>query len=260
MQTSTWHLYHNLKHKRPHLYFSLGEDLDVFVDTADCRRRHFGHLPHPPRIQHGWQRLENGQPSQIKIGKNTFGRLASGMSAAMMSLGASKQAREKQQGSLFLFVSQVSPPLLPPFNPNPLCRPAGKGRPAAKSRIAGKIRCLPSGSGGVTHSFVLPEALIQTQIFMVRLDHCQPEVLPTCHLPSLHLTLRLFCFYTLTLGFLFCHTAIQTFAPNPHPPGSIARTCSPQLMPAASCQPVISCHSDRERRSSGASEPARNND
>lgn len=134
----------------------------------------------------------------------------------MMSLGASKQTREKQQGFLFLFVSQVSPPLLPPFSPNPLCRPAGKGRPAAKARIAGKIRCLPSGSGGVTHSFVLPEALIQTQIFMVRLDHCQPEVLPTCHLPGLHLTLRLFCFYTLTLGFLFCHTAIH--CPKPPSP------------------------------------------
>lgn len=219
-----------------------------------------GTCPIPPGYSTDGSDYQNGQPSQIKIGKNTFGRLASGMSAAMMSLGASKQTREKQQGFLFLFVSQVSPPLLPPFSPNPLCRPAGKGRPAAKARIAGKIRCLPSRSGGVTHSFVLPEALIQAQIFMVRLDHCQPEVLPTCRLPGLHLTLRLFCFCTLTLGFLFCHTAIQTFAPNPHPPGSIARTCSPQLMPAASCQPVISCHSDRERRSSGASEPARNND
>lgn len=116
-----------------------------------------------PRYSTRVERLENGGPSQINSGKNTFGRLASGIEAAVMSLGREEETREKQQGSLSPFGSSR----LPHPHPNPLCRPAGKGRPAAKARAAGKTWWLPSrsgggGGGGVTHSFVLPEASIPT--------------------------------------------------------------------------------------------------
>lgn len=74
-----------------------------------------------------------------------------------------EETSEKQQGSLFPFASPRLPPCFSPLCLNPLCRPVGKGGPAAKARAAGKMWWLPSGGGGgVAHSFVLPEAWIQT--------------------------------------------------------------------------------------------------
>ena len=127
--------------------------------------------------------------------------------------GGEVRRQEKNNKALFF----PSPPLASPrvpLCPNPLCRPAGKGRPAAKAGAAGKMWRLPSGSGGggVAHSFVLPEASIQTRLYGQ--TGPAPGRSPAPSL-TLSLSLSLLCLYTLTPGLSLCHTHTHTHTHTP---------------------------------------------
>ena len=164
--------------------------------------------------------------------------------------GGEVRRQEKNNKALFF----PSPPLASPrvpLCPNPLCRPAGKGRPAAKAGAAGKMWRLPSGSGGggVAHSFVLPEASIQTRLYGQ--TGPAPGRSPAPSL-TLSLSLSLLCLYTLTPGLSLCHTHTHT-----HTRLSLIRSGT---VPTTSCQTFVSCHGSRASEGSRTSERANSND
>lgn len=137
--------------------------LDIFVDTADCRRRHFGHSPHPchPAIQHSSTVFMKWAAKSNKLGEKHFWTTRIWNWSCGDVSGGEMRRQEKNNKALFFPLAPLVSSTPPTPGPNPLCRPAGKGRPAAKARAAGKTWWLPSRSGGssgggVAPSFVLP--------------------------------------------------------------------------------------------------------
>ncbi len=135
---------------------------------------------------------------------------------------------EKNNKALFFPLPHLVSPPPPPTHPNPLCRPARKGRPAAKAKAAGKMWRLPSGSGGsgsgggggVAHSFVLPEASIQTQLYdqtgpspNQSPAHHPPTIFCFVHFNSWSLTLSHTYTHILLFSISLVHTQTQTHTP-----------------------------------------------
>lgn len=167
-----------------------------------------------------------------------------------MSLGAKWGDKRKTTRLSFSLRLPSSPPTP---HPNPLCRPAGKGRPAAKARAAGKMWWLPSRSGGsgggVTHSFVLPEASILTVWPPGPLPNCSsahPFFYLLVHswrqlLVSQKLSQPVTHAYTHFRSLSLWHSLLELIQLGP--------------MPRASCQTFASCHGSREKGAEHQSEP-----
>ena len=211
--------------------------MNVFVGTVHCRRRHFGCSP-PPRHHATMPSPRDTAPGATfikwtaksnKLGEKHFWTPRIWNQSGGDVTGGEVRRQEKNNKALFF----PSPPLASPrvpLCPNPLCRPAGKGRPAAKAGAAGKMWRLPSGSGGggVAHSFVLPEASIQTRLYGQ--TGPAPGRSPAPSL-TLSLSLSLLCLYTLTPGLSLCHTHTHTHT-------HASRSFGP-----APCQPLPAKHS-----------------
>lgn len=93
---------------------------------ADGIRSAAGAILGDPEMQHSPTAFVKWTAN--KPGESSFRCLASVIRAALMSLGAKQGNKRKTRLSFSL-----CPPLCPPC-PNPLCRPAGEGRPAAKAK------------------------------------------------------------------------------------------------------------------------------